>query len=173
MFAPTGRQRLDARQLPTFGSLRICRGACSNEVASAVDPWCGQHPQWSKTMDSPARDTPGDTGLRVLFTTAPDSDTAARIARALVDSHLAACVSVLSPATSVYRWQGAVETAQEWPLMIKATAARMSELKQALTRLHPYQVPELVALPVVDGLPEYIAWALDMCADQGDTAHRN
>lgn len=121
-------------------------------------------------MDSPARGTPGDTGLRVLFTTAPDSGTAERIARALVDSRLAACASVLAPATSVYRWHGAVETAQEWPLMIKAAAARVPELKQALARLHPYEVPELIALPVVDGLPEYISWALDMCATEGDAA---
>ncbi len=115
-------------------------------------------------MTPPPDSSWADTGLRVLFTTAPDAEAAHRIARALVDARLAACVSVLAPATSVYRWQGTVETAQEWPLMIKAAAARLPALKAALVQLHPYDVPELIALPVVDGLPAYIAWALDTSA---------
>lgn len=113
-------------------------------------------------MDSCPQITPADSGLHVLFTTAPDEASALRIARALVDARLAACVSVLGPSTSIFRWQGAVETSREWPLMIKTAASRMPELKAALARLHPYDVPELVALPVVDGQPDYIAWALEM-----------
>jgi periplasmic divalent cation tolerance protein len=115
-------------------------------------------------MTTPPDSTGPDTGLRVLFTTTPDAEAAHRVARALVEARLAACVSVLTPATSVYRWQGKVETAQEWPLMIKAAAARLPALKEALARLHPYEVPELIALPMVDGLPGYVAWALGMSA---------
>ena len=111
-----------------------------------------------------------DTGLRVLFTTAPDAGTAQRIAQALVDARLAACVTVLAPATSVYRWQGAVETAQEWPLMIKTGAARLSALKETLVRMHPYELPELIALPVVDALPGYLGWALGASAPEDDAA---
>jgi periplasmic divalent cation tolerance protein len=173
MFAPPRLHRLDARQLQPVGSPPMRENACSNAAKTAAGPCCGKHPRWSVTMDSPTRATPGDTGLRVLFTSAPDGESAARMARELVDTRLAACVSILAPATSVYRWQGAVETAQEWPLMIKAAAARVPALKQALARLHPYEVPELFALPVVDGLPEYIAWALAMSSTEGDEADRN
>jgi periplasmic divalent cation tolerance protein len=106
-----------------------------------------------------------ETGLRLLFTTVADADEAHRLAKTLVRDRLAACVSILGPARSVYRWQAGVETAQEWPLMIKTTDARLPALKEALQALHPYEVPELIALTVVDGLPAYLAWAREACAE--------
>ena len=91
--------------------------------------------------------------------------TAGLMAIALVDERLAACVNMLPGVRSVYRWQAGVETAQEWPLMIKTTDARLPALKEALQALHPYEVPELIALTVVDGLPAYLAWAREACAE--------
>ena len=77
-----------------------------------------------------------------------------------MDERLAACVTVLGPATSVYRWQGTVASAQEAPLLIKVAAERLPSLQERLLQLHPYDLPELIALPVVDGLGAYIDWAL-------------
>jgi periplasmic divalent cation tolerance protein len=82
------------------------------------------------------------------------------VARVLVDERLAACVTLLGPATSVYRWQGTVESAQESPLLIKVAAERLPALQERLLQLHPYDLPELIALPVVAGLSAYIDWAL-------------
>ena len=94
----------------------------------------------------------------LLFTNAPDRDVAMRIARALVDARLAACVNVLSGCTSVYRWDGAVETAEEVPMIIKTRAGRYDEVEAAIRRLHPYELPEILAVPVVHGLSEYLEW---------------
>ena len=100
---------------------------------------------------------PADTVLLVI-TNAPDADTADRIATTLVDRKLAACVNVGAPMRSVYRWQGAVEQATELPMWIKTTAARRDALIAALTELHPYDVPEVLVVPVQDGLPAYLDW---------------
>ncbi len=97
----------------------------------------------------------------IVLSTLPDREGTERIAHALVDQRLAACVSILAPATSVYRWGGAVETAQEWPVLIKTPAKRLPALQQAL---YPYEVPEIVALDVSDALPAYLRWALESCA---------
>jgi len=93
-----------------------------------------------------------------VLTNAPDEATAQDIAHRLVGAGLAACVNVLAPCRSVYRWQGAVETAQEVPLLIKTTRARYAEVQAAIADAHPYEVPEIVALPVADGLPTYLDW---------------
>lgn len=95
--------------------------------------------------------------LLILCNT-PDAATAGQIARTLVERRLAACVNILAPCQSVYRWQGQVETAQEVPLLIKSCAARYAELEAALRELHPYEVPEIIALPISAGLPAYLAW---------------
>lgn len=100
------------------------------------------------------------TGMLLVMTTVPDRGHADRIARALVDERLAACVTILAPAASVYRWQGAVEAADELPLLVKTAATRLPRLQQRLLELHPYELPEIVALPVVAGLPGYIGWVL-------------
>lgn len=93
-----------------------------------------------------------------VLTNAPDEATAQDIATSLVTSGLAACVNVLAPCRSVYRWQGVVESAQEVPLLIKTTRARYAEVEAAIVAAHPFEVPEIIALPVGDGLPAYLDW---------------
>lgn len=102
---------------------------------------------------------PGDV-LLVLCNT-PNADCAARIARALVEQGLAACVNILSPCRSVYRWQGKVEEAEEVPLLIKTTAQRYADMQVRLRELHPYEVPEIIAVPVSTGLPAYLDWVTE------------
>jgi periplasmic divalent cation tolerance protein len=80
------------------------------------------------------------------------------MARQLVEQGLAACVNILPPVASIYRWQGQVEQASEIPLLIKTTQARYQEIEQAILQAHPYEVPEIVALPLAAGLPAYLAW---------------
>ena len=94
----------------------------------------------------------------VVLTNLPSREAALTLARTLVEQRLAACVNVLPECTSVYRWQGAIETAAETPLLIMAPAGRYAALEQAIRQLHPYQLPEIVALPVDAGLPAYLAW---------------
>lgn len=94
----------------------------------------------------------------VAFSTAPSQEEAARIARHLVDRRAAACVTVVPGVTSVYRWQGAVEENSEWLLIIKTRRECLDRLRQELATVHSYQVPELVALAIVDGLPDYLDW---------------
>lgn len=97
------------------------------------------------------------TALLVL-TNLPDRSAADALAEELVAARLAACVNILAPCRSVYRWQGAVETADEVPLLIKTSEERFPALAAAIRRRHPYELPEVIALPIVDGLPEYLAW---------------
>jgi len=94
----------------------------------------------------------------LVFTNCPDAETADRIARTLVEQSLAACVNQLAPAQSIYRWQGSVERATEIPLLIKTTAQRYPEVEQAIRALHPYSVPEVIAVSITRGLPAYLRW---------------
>lgn len=96
----------------------------------------------------------------IVFCTCPEGD-AHRIASALVDERLAACVNRLPAAESVYRWRGRVETATETLLIIKTTTDRYDELERRLRALHPYEVPEILAIPVVHGSPPYRQWLED------------
>jgi periplasmic divalent cation tolerance protein len=105
----------------------------------------------------------GDEAL-LVFTNAPDRETAVRIAEALVDKRLAACVNVLSGCTSVYRWQGAVERAEEVPMLVKTRAARYPEVEAIIRHLHPYELPEVIAVPVTQGLPDYLQWVAEQTA---------
>lgn len=100
----------------------------------------------------------------VCLCTCPGADVAARIARALVEERLAACVNVLPGVRSVYRWQGAVEEADEVLLVAKTTRAALPALRARLPALHPYELPELVAVEVADGLPAYLRWIADNVA---------
>lgn len=88
----------------------------------------------------------------------PDAALAQQIAETLVGEQLAACVNIMAPCRSVYRWQGKLENASEVPLQIKTTAAAYPALQARLLQLHPYEVPEIVALPLVAGLPAYLTW---------------
>ena len=102
----------------------------------------------------------------LVITNLPDADSAGRIGRLLVEQRLAACVNILAPCTSVYRWNDAVETATEIPLLIKTTLARYPALQAALTAAHPYELPEIVAVPLLEGLPAYLAWVGTETADR-------
>ena len=99
-----------------------------------------------------------DAACQIVLTTCPDAASAERIAQALVEEGLAACVNILPPMRSVYRWKGQVEEASEQLLLIKCSSARFPALRERLQSLHPYELPEIVAIPVLDGLPEYLAW---------------
>lgn len=94
----------------------------------------------------------------IVLTNAPDRAIAEKIAHALVDGKLAACVNILAPCASVYRWQGNVETAAEVPLLIKTRAEIYPEVEAAIKSLHPYELPEIIALPVAHGAHEYLDW---------------
>lgn len=94
----------------------------------------------------------------LVITNLPDQDSARRVAESLISQRLAACVNIMAPCTSVYRWQGRVETAQEIPLLIKTLAAHYSKAEAAIRELHPYELPEIIAVPLSAGLPEYLAW---------------
>jgi len=94
----------------------------------------------------------------LVITNLPDRDSAARLARALVEKRLAACVNILAPCRSVYRWKGQIEDAEEHPLLIKSTSARYPELEAAIRAAHPYELPEIIAVPLAGGLPDYLEW---------------
>ena len=94
----------------------------------------------------------------LCLSTCPDEASAAALARALVGEGLAACVSRLPLTASVYRWQGDIVEEAEVLLLIKTTQGSWPRLQQRLPALHPYETPELIALPVGDGLPAYLAW---------------
>ncbi|MDR2638024.1 MAG: divalent-cation tolerance protein CutA [Zoogloeaceae bacterium] len=93
-----------------------------------------------------------------VLTTLPDAASGERLATALVEEGLAACVSVLAGCHSVYRWQGRVERAGETPLLVKTHAARYADVEAFIRARHPYELPEIVALPVANGLPAYLDW---------------
>lgn len=94
----------------------------------------------------------------LVLTNLPDADSAHALATHLVEERLAACVNVLAPCRSVYRWQGATEDAEEVPLIAKTTSERYPALEAAIRAQHPYELPEIVAVPVVRGLPAYLDW---------------
>jgi len=94
----------------------------------------------------------------LCYCTCPDADSAQRIAEALVTEHLAACVNRLPNIVSTYRWKGEVSTDREDLLLIKTTAARFEALRERLLALHPYDLPELIAVPIEYGHDPYLAW---------------
>ena len=104
----------------------------------------------------------------VLLTlcTCPDDASAERIAATLVAERLAACVNRVSGLLSIYRWQDAVEHANETLLLIKTSEARFDALAERLRALHPYELPEVIAVPIAKGLPEYLQWVRTCTVDQ-------
>ena len=94
----------------------------------------------------------------LVLTNLPQRAAAERLADLLVEKRLAACVNILAPCRSVYRWQGAVRHDEEHPLLIKTTAERYPALEQALRSGHPYELPEIIAVPIERGLPAYLQW---------------
>lgn len=93
-----------------------------------------------------------------VITTIDSAEGAEQLARGVVTAWLGACVQVVGPMRSVYRWEGAVEVAAEWQCVVKTTAARADELVEHLTAEHPYEVPEVLVTPVVGGNPDYLDW---------------
>ena len=106
------------------------------------------------------------TNARIVLTTAGSKEEAAKIAHALVERKLAACVNVIPRIESVYRWQGKVETTQEWLLLIKTQAALYERVRDAVKELHSYELPECIALTIEDGSSEYLQWFADSLAKE-------
>ena len=102
-----------------------------------------------------------DKEILVLFCTCPDAATAERIAHELVGASLVACVNVVPGLRSIYRWNGAVQVDEEVLMILKTPAERLAAARERLVALHPYDVPEVVALPVVDGHHPYLQWVVD------------
>ncbi|GGQ15122.1 divalent-cation tolerance protein CutA [Streptomyces roseolilacinus] len=98
------------------------------------------------------------TQVLTVLTTTDGAAKAEALARGAVEARLAACAQVSGPVTSVYRWEGAVETAQEWQVLFKTAAARYDALEEHIRRHHDYATPEIVATPVVRGGADYLAW---------------
>jgi periplasmic divalent cation tolerance protein len=105
-------------------------------------------------------ETPPPNAVLLVLANVPDDEVADRVARALVDERLAACVNILAPCRSVYRWEGRVERAQEVPLLIKTTQDRYQALERRLRELHPYELPEILAWRPDGGLSDYAAWVI-------------
>jgi periplasmic divalent cation tolerance protein len=102
----------------------------------------------------------------IVFCTCGSEDEAERIANALVNERLAACVNILPPVESIYRWQGAVERAREILLVIKTTAGRFSALRDRIEAIHSYDTPEIIAMEVAEGSERYLAWLGEQCASE-------
>ena len=93
-----------------------------------------------------------------VFCTVPDADTAERIANAVVESKSAACASIVPGLTSVYRWKGEICRSAELLLIMKTTAERYTTLERQIRSLHPYEVPEIVAVEIAEGSADYLSW---------------
>lgn len=99
--------------------------------------------------------------MLLVITNLPDRAVAERLADALIGGGLAACVNILSPCRSVYRWKGEVRHDEEFPMLIKTTRERYPALEQAIRAGHPYELPEIIAVPVERGLPAYLDWVAE------------
>lgn len=96
--------------------------------------------------------------ILLVITNLPDRESAEKLASLLIERHLAACVNILAPCASVYRWQGQIQHDEEHPLLIKTVPARYAELEASIRAYHPYELPEIIAVPVTGGLPAYLQW---------------
>ncbi|MCL0049761.1 divalent-cation tolerance protein CutA [Peptococcaceae bacterium] len=93
-----------------------------------------------------------------VFTTTEKEEDAKKIAKTIVEERLAACVQILGPITSTYWWKESIETSKEWLLFIKSKKSMYEELEKAIKSIHPYQVPEIIAVPVTAGSKDYLGW---------------
>ena len=100
----------------------------------------------------------------LVFTQMPDRASALALARSLVESRVAACVSVGAPVESLYHWQDKIETAQETPLVVKTRQSRYHDVETAIRAQHPYELPEIVAVPITYGFTPYLQWIADETA---------
>jgi periplasmic divalent cation tolerance protein len=99
-----------------------------------------------------------DAEILLVLTNLPDRAAAERVARALIEIRAAACVNILAECRSFYRWQGKLESEGEVPLLIKTTRAAYPRLEETIQKHHPYDLPEIIAIPIAAGLPEYLQW---------------
>ncbi len=114
------------------------------------------------SLPAPAAPEPPVPGtISLVLSTAPDAETAAALARALVAEGLAACASIVPGVRSIYRWKGELCDESELLLVLKTATVHVPVLIEALKARHPYETPEIVALPVTDGFPPYLRWVLD------------
>lgn len=95
---------------------------------------------------------------RVVISTIDNRDSAEHFARALLDSRLVACVNIIGPITSLYHWQGVIERDEEYLLLMKTEAAEEKSLIERIEELHPYEVPEVIVLPILGGSSSYLSW---------------
>ena len=93
--------------------------------------------------------------------TCPDAETAERLARTLLDRKLAACINILPGVKSLYTWKGTSESTEEFLLLIKTLSNAYQAVEQAILELHPYELPEIIAVPIAAGLPGYLAWVTE------------
>ena len=100
----------------------------------------------------------------IVFCTFPDMDTAGKAVRELVEQRLAACGNIVPEVHSVYRWKGEVESSAEVLAILKLDGVRYAEFETKLRSLHPYDVPEIIAIPLTKGLPAYLQWVRESCA---------
>ena len=107
------------------------------------------------------------TAFLQASTAAGSRDEAERIARALVEQRLAACVQIVGPVQSIYRWQGAVERVEEWLCLIKTSRAQYAALESAIRDLHSYECPEIIATPIDAGSGPYLAWLAEQLSGDG------
>ena len=98
----------------------------------------------------------------VVFVTCSSEEEAEKIAYSLVEGRLAACVNLISPIRSIYRWEGKIWDETEWLLIIKTEQGRFEELEERVKALHSYSVPEIIGLPIVQGAPSYLSWVEEM-----------
>ena len=97
----------------------------------------------------------------LVLTNLPDRAAAEKLAAALIRKRVAACVNILAPCRSVYRWKGEVQQDEEHPMLIKTTSERYAALEAEIRKSHPYELPEIVAVPIERGLPAYLAWVAE------------
>jgi periplasmic divalent cation tolerance protein len=98
------------------------------------------------------------TDKRIILSTAGSEDEARKIANALIEQKLGACVNIIPQIESIYRWRGKVESSREWLLLIKTTAEKFAAVRDAIRKLHSYELPECIAIAVDDGSSDYLQW---------------
>lgn len=101
------------------------------------------------------------THCQVVFSTCPTQQSAEEMAQHLIELRLAACVNILPNLKSIYRWQGNIETATEFLMIIKTSSDNYQKLEEVLRKIHPYNTPEIIALPISQALPDYLQWVVN------------
>jgi periplasmic divalent cation tolerance protein len=106
----------------------------------------------------------------LVVTNLPDRESAEKLAALLIERRLAACVNILAPCSSVYRWRGEIQRDEEHPLLIKTVKNRYAELEAAIRACHPYELPEIIAVSITHGLPAYLQWVESETRDNDQRA---